>query len=131
MLQNFFNCLLRVKFATMNWIRKTIIFVSLLIIAFFASQANESVVEKTENKKADTTFSINYTDSLAFIQPQTGYNLIGNIKTNHPGLIKWFDSLLVAIPKHHAVNTASNFASQFNIQSKKILLMLYPFHFFW
>lgn len=115
----------------MNWIRKAIIFASLLIIAFFAAQAKESAIEKTESKKADTTFSIDYTDSLAFIQPQTGYNLVGNIKTNHPALLKWFDSLLVAIPQHQATHTTSNFASQFNTQSKKVLLMLYPFHFFW
>ncbi|BFM44495.1 hypothetical protein CFS9_31360 [Flavobacterium sp. CFS9] len=115
----------------MNWIRKTIAFISLLIITFFAAQANESVVDKIESKKADTTFSIDYTDSLAFIQPQTGYHLVGNIKTNSSGLIKWFDSLLVAVPQHQAINTASNFANQFSTQSKKVLLMLYPFHFFW
>ncbi len=115
----------------MNWIRKTIIFVSLLIIAFFAAQANESAVQKIEDKKTDTNFSIDYTDSLAFIQPQTGYQLVGNIKTSHPGLIKWLDSLLVIVPKHKVVSTTFNFANQFATQSKKVLLMLYPFHFFW
>lgn len=115
----------------MNWIRKTIIFVSLLIISFFAAQANECAVAKIESKKTDTNFSIDYTDSLAFIQPQAGYHLVGNIKTSQPGIIKWFDSLLVVLPQHQAVNVTSNFTNQFTTQSKKVLLMLYPFHFFW
>ncbi len=115
----------------MNWIRKTIIFVSLLIIAFFASQANEFAMQKIENKKTDTNFSIDHSDSLAFIQPQTSYHFVGNIKTSYPGIIKWFDCLLVLAPQHQTANSASNFASQFATQGKKILLMLYPFHFFW
>ena len=115
----------------MNWIRKTIIFASLLIIAFFAYQANGIAVQKIETQKTDTNFSIYHSDSQAFIQPQACYQLIGNVKTSQPVLIKWFDSLLLVIPQHKAVNTTSNFANQFAAQSKKVLLMLYPFHFFW
>ena len=47
----------------MNWIRKTVIFISLLIIAFFAVQANESSIEINESQKTDTNFSIDYADS--------------------------------------------------------------------
>ena len=115
----------------MNWIRKTIIFVSLLIIAFFACQANEVAVQKIETEKSDTNFSIDHSDSLAFIQPQSGYQLVGNIKSSQPGLIKWFESLLLIVPQHQAITSISNFANQFATQSKKVLLMLYPFHFFW
>lgn len=115
----------------MNWIRKTVIFVSLLIIAFFAAQANESVMQVNETQKTDTNFSIDHSDSLAFIQPQASYQFAANIKSNPSGLIKWFDSLLMVIPAHKAVKSASNFANQFATQSKKVLLMLYPFHFFW
>ena len=115
----------------MNWIRKTIIFVSLLILAFFASQESSTAMQKIESQKTDTTFSKDYTDSLAFIQPQASYQFVANIKTNHPDIIKWFDSLLVAIPQHQVAQSASNFANQFTTQSKKVLLLLYPFHFFW
>lgn len=115
----------------MNWIRKTVIFVSLLIIAFFASQANEFPVQKIESKKTDTNFSKDVTDSFAFIQPQDTYQFSANIKTDHSGIAKWFDSLLVIVPHHRVAKTASNFANQFAAQSKKVLLMLYPFHFFW
>lgn len=115
----------------MNWIRKAFIFVSFLIIAFFACQANEFAVQEIEAQKTDTNFSVDISDSLAFIQPQPSYQFVANIKTNHLGLIKWFDSLLLIVPQHQALKSTSNFASQFSTQSKKILLMLYPFHFFW
>jgi len=120
----------------MNWIRKTVIFVSLLIIAFFACQANELPVQKsdyqeTENQKTDSNFSIDYSDSLAFIQPQTSYQFAANLKTNPSILNKWFDTVLMVIPQYKAVKSTSNFANQFLTQSKKVLLMLYPFHFFW
>ncbi|MBS7233005.1 hypothetical protein KHA90_18445 [Flavobacterium psychroterrae] len=115
----------------MNWIRKTVIFLSLLIIAFFAVQANESTIQITENQKTDTNFSIDHADSLAFIQPQAAYQFAANIKSTPTILVKWFDSLLMIIPQHKAVKSTSNFANQFAAQSKKVLLMLYPFHFFW
>lgn len=115
----------------MNWIRKTVIFVSLLIIAFFAVQANESVVQISETQKTDTNFSMDHADSLAFIQPQASYQFAANIKTNPSVLIKWFDALLMVLPQHKAVKSTSNFANQFATQSKRVLLMLYPFHFFW
>ena len=115
----------------MNWIRKTVIFVSLLILAFFASQESNVAIQKIDTQKTDTNFSKDYADSLAFLQPQASYQFAANIKTNHPAIIKWFDSLLVVIPQHQVVKTASNFANQFSTQSKKVLLLLYPFHFFW
>lgn len=115
----------------MNWIRKTVIFASLLIFAFFASQESNTAMQKIENQKTDSNFSKDYTDSLAFIQPQTNYQFASNIKTNLPGIIKWFDTLLVVIPQHQVAESASNFANQFTTQSKKVLLLLYPFHFFW
>jgi len=115
----------------MNWIRKTVIFVSLLIIGFFASQANHIDVQKIESQKTETNFSKYYADSLAFIQPQSNYQFAANIRTSHPVIIKWFDSLLAVVPQYQAVKSASNFSNQFFTQSKKILLMLYPFHFFW
>ncbi|SNR56205.1 hypothetical protein [Flavobacterium sp. ov086] len=120
----------------MNWIRKTFIFASLLIIAFFAIQADGSAMGKSEsveseNQKSDTNFSLDYSDSLAFIQPQTSYQFAANVKTNPSILVKWFDSVLMVVPQHKAVQSTSNFANQFLTQSKKVLLMLYPFHFFW
>lgn len=115
----------------MNWIRKTVIFISLLIIAFFASQANESVVQIIESQQTDTNFSKDIADSSAFIQPQASYQFTANIKTHYPNIVKWFNTILIVIPSHQAVKSVSNFANQYSNQSKKILLLLYPFHYFW
>ena len=115
----------------MNWIRKIVFFISLLIIGVFAAQAEGSVVQKIETQKTDTNFGKETPDSSAFIQPQAGYQLAANIKHTNSGVIKWFDSLLLTIPQYRIEKTASNFVNQFSTQSKKILIMLYPFHFFW
>ena len=115
----------------MNWIRKTIIFVSLLIIAFFAFQANETAVSKTENQKTDPTFSVENVDTTEFIQPQASYQFAANVKTSYPNAIKWFDTLLMTIPGHQVIKSTSNFANQFLNQSQKIAVLLYPFHYFW
>ncbi|MEO8533074.1 MAG: hypothetical protein ABI441_04960 [Flavobacterium sp.] len=115
----------------MNWIRKTVIFVSLLLIAFFATQANQIAVEKIETQKTDTTFSVETADSLAFIQPQASYHFAANVKTSYPNPAKWFDSILMTIPSHQSVKSVSNFANQYLNQSKRVLLLLYPFHYFW
>lgn len=115
----------------MNWIRKTVIFVSLVVLAFFFCQANESAVQEIESQKTDTNFSIENSDALAFIQPQTSYQFAANIKTNLPFVTKSFDSLLLIVPQSQALQSTSNFASQFSTQSRKMVLMLYAFHFFW
>ena len=115
----------------MNQIRKTIIFISLLAIAFFAIQAEQVPVQKIETEKSDTNFSKDHVDTSDFIQPQTSYQFTANIKPSQSGLIKWFDSLLVLIPQHQAVKSVSNFTNQYSLQSKKVSLLLYPFHYFW
>ncbi|MHC0440601.1 hypothetical protein [Flavobacterium sp. 3-210] len=115
----------------MNWIRKTVLFISLLIIAFFATQAIDVPIQQIESQKTDTNFSKDIPDSSAFIQPQASYQFAASIKTEYPAVIKWFDSLLSIVPQHKAVKSAFNFTRQFSTQSKKISLMLYAFHFFW
>ncbi|WP_026729290.1 hypothetical protein [Flavobacterium denitrificans] len=115
----------------MNWIRRTVLFISLLIIGFFAAQANEIPMQKIEIEKTDTNFTKDIPDSSAFIQPQASYQFAASIKTEYPVAIKWFDSLLSIVPQHEAVKSTFNFTRQFSTQSKKISLMLYAFHFFW
>ena len=115
----------------MNWIRKTVLFLSLLVIAFFAVQANDTPVQITEIQKTDSNFSKDIADSSAFIQPQGSYQFAANIKTDYPVVIKWFDSLLVVVPQHETVKSCFNFTKQFTTQRRKISLMLYAFHFFW
>ena len=115
----------------MKWIHKTVIFISLLIITFFAVQAEQIAVQKIETEKSDTNFSKNYVDTSDFLQPQSTYQFAAAIKTYQPTLVKWFDNLLVLIPLHQAVKSVSNFSNQYSLQSKKVSILLYPFHYFW
>ena len=115
----------------MNWIRKTVLFLSLLIIGLFAAQANDAPMQKIEAEKTDANFSKDILDSSAFIQPQASYQFTASIKTEYPAVVKWFDSLLSIVPQHETVKSSFNFSRKVTAQSKKISLMLYAFHFFW
>ena len=115
----------------MKWIHKTVIFISLLAITFFAVQAEQVAVQKIETEKSATNFARNYVDTSDFIQPQSTYQFATTIKTCQPNLVKWFDNILILIPLHNVVKSVSNFSNQYSLQSKKVSILLYPFHYFW
>lgn len=115
----------------MNWIRKTVICIALLIAGLFAYQADTASVHIIETQKTDSNFCKDIADSSAFIQPQGSYQFAANIKTNPLGIIKCFDSLLPLIPQHQAVTNTTAYTKLFTTQSKKVLVILYAFHFFW
>lgn len=115
----------------MNWIRKTVIFIALLLAGLFAYQADTASVHITETEKSDSNFCKDIADSSAFIQPQGSYQFAANIKTNPSGIIKCFDSLLPLIPQHQTVTSVIGYTKLFTTQSKKVLVILYAFHFFW
>jgi hypothetical protein len=115
----------------MNWIRKTVIFITLLLAGLFAYQADQASVRIIETEKSDTNFCKDIPDSSAFIQPQGSYQFAANIKTNPTGIIKCFDTLLPLIPQHQAVTSATAYTKLFTTQSKKVSVILYAFHFFW
>ncbi|MHC0448416.1 hypothetical protein ACWA1F_23640 [Flavobacterium sp. 3-218] len=116
----------------MNWIRKTVIFIALLIAGLFAYQANQASVRLIETEKSDTNFCKDIPDSSAFIQPQGNYQFAANIKTNPTGgIIKCFDTLLPLIPQHQTVSTVTAYTKLFTTQCKKVSVILYAFHFFW
>ena len=115
----------------MNWIRKTVIFITLLLAGLFAYQANQDSVRLIETEKSDTNFCKDVLDSSAFIQPQGSYQFAANIKTNPSGIIKCFDTLLPLIPQHQTVTYNTAYTKLFTTQSKKVSVILYAFHFFW
>lgn len=114
----------------MNWIRKTVIFITLLLVGLFAYQADQTAVRIIETEKSDTNFCKDVPDSSAFIQPQGSYQLAASIKTNPTGIIKCFDTLLPLIPQHQTITTTA-YTKLFTTQSKKVSAILYAFHFFW
>ncbi|WP_433829468.1 hypothetical protein [Flavobacterium anhuiense] len=116
----------------MNWIRKTIVFITLLLVGLFANQADQASTRIIETEKSDTNFCKDIPDSSAFIQPQGSYQFAANLKTNPTGgIIKCFDTLLPLIPQHQTVISTIAYTKIFTTQSKKVLVILYAFHFFW
>ena len=115
----------------MNWIHKTVIFITLLLAGLFAYQANQTSVSVIETEKSDTNFGKDILDSSAFIQPQGSYQFVANIKTNPIGIIKCFDTLLPLIPQHQTVTYTTAYTKLFTTQCKKVSVILYAFHFFW
>lgn len=115
----------------MNWVRKTVIFIALLIAGLFAYQADTASVRIIETQKTDSNFCKEYGDSSAFIQPQGSYQFAANIKTNPIGIIKCFDTLLPLSAPHKSFSTNTAYTKLFTTQSKKVLVILYAFHFFW
>ncbi len=115
----------------MNWIRKTVIFIALLLAGLFAYQADQASTRIIETEKSDTNFCKDIPDSSAFIQPQGSYQFAANIKTNPTGIIKCFDTLLPLIPQHQTVTYITAYTKLFTTQSKKVSVILYAFHFFW
>jgi len=115
----------------MNWIRKTVILITIILAGLFAYQANQSAVHVIETEKSDTNFCKDIPDSSAFIQPQGSYQLAANVKTNPTGIIKCFENLLPLIPQHQTVTHTTAYTKLFTTQSKKVLVILYAFHFFW
>jgi len=115
----------------MNWIRKTVILITLILAGLFAYHADQASMHVIETEKSDTNFCKDIPDSSAFIQPQGSYQLAANIKTNPSGIIKCFDTLLPLIPQHQTVSVSTAYTKLFTTQSKKVLVILYAFHFFW
>lgn len=114
----------------MKWIHKTVILIAFLIAGLFAYQADKVPVRVIAENN-DSHFSKHVNDSDAFIQPQGSYQFAANIKTNPLGIIKCFDTLLPLIPQHQTVIVAASYTKIFTTQSKKVLVILYAFHFFW
>ncbi|MBE8723958.1 hypothetical protein [Flavobacterium hungaricum] len=115
----------------MKWIHRIVVLIAFLSAGLFAYQADKVSVCKIDIENTDSNFSKDTADSSAFIQPQGSYQFAANIKTNPLGIIKCFDILLPLIPQHQTITTTTEYAKVFTTQSKKVLVILYAFHFFW
>ena len=115
----------------MNWIRKTIIFIGLSIVFLFAFTANETVVEKIQLEKTNSSFSVDGIHSSVFIQPQAGSTFASPQKTPDFSVSKYFENLLVVLPEVKIVNSITLFANQDINRCEMVSLLLFPFHYFW
>ena len=115
----------------MNWIRKTIVFIGLSIAFLFAFNANESVVDKIQMEKTDSSFSVDSIHSSVFIQPQANISFASTQKTHDFSVAKYFENYLVVIPDLKIVTFFAPFANQDINRCEMVSLLLFPFHFFW
>lgn len=115
----------------MNWIRKTIIFIGLSIVFLFAFNANESVVEKIQIEKTDSSLSVEGIHYSAFIQPQAGSSFASPDKNPDFSVSKYFENLLVVIPDFKVNTLFTLFANQDINRCEMVSLLLFPFHYFW
>ncbi|MCV9931853.1 hypothetical protein OIU80_06110 [Flavobacterium sp. LS1R47] len=117
----------------MTWIRKTIIFVGLLMLFLSAYNADKVVIDIIQPQKTDSNITPDSIKTSAFIQPQASFHVVADLKTNYPSpsLSKWFDTFLIVIPDYKIQRITFNFADQIINQRKKISILLYPFHYFW
>ena len=115
----------------MNWIRKTIVFIGLSIAFLFAFNANESVVEKIQMEKSDSSFSVDGIHSSVFIQPQANNSFASTQKNPDFSVSKYFENYLVVIPDLKIVTLFTPFANQDINRCEMVSLLLFPFHYFW
>jgi len=115
----------------MNWIRKTLAFIGLSIVFLFASTANQSVVEKIQLEKTNSSLSVDGIHSSVFIQPQTASIFTSPHKTPDFSVSKYFENLLVVIPDLKIGFVFILFANQDINRCEMVSLLLFPFHYFW
>jgi hypothetical protein len=115
----------------MNWIRKIIVFIGLSIVLLFAYTANESIVNKIQIEKTDSSLSADGIHSSVFIQPQASTTLASTQKTPVFSVANYFQNYLVVLPDLKVVTFFATFANQDINRCEMVSLLLFPFHYFW
>lgn len=115
----------------MDWIRKTIVFIGLSIAFLFAFNAKESIVDKIQMEKTDSSFSVDSIHSSVFIQPQANNFFASTQKTHDFSVAKYFENYLVVIPDLKTDTHFTLFANQDINRCEMVSLLLFPFHYFW
>ena len=115
----------------MNWIKKTLIFIGFIIVFAFAFSANETVAEKIQIEKQDSSFSTEGVHSSAFIEPRASTSIASHQKTPDFSVVKYFENYLAVIPDFKIRKQLTIFASQDINRCEMVSLLLFPFHYFW
>ena len=116
----------------MSWVKKLVIFIGLFTLFLFSFSVNEFVVDKIEANKTSSNYSIDAIDSSAFIQPQTINNTFTYPhKTPNFSVSKYFETFLIKIPVLKIGILLTFFSKQTIATCQMVLLLLFPFHYFW
>ncbi|TDE43963.1 hypothetical protein E0I26_10100 [Flavobacterium rhamnosiphilum] len=115
----------------MNWFRKTLVFIGLLIAFLFAFSANETPIHTTQSEKSSSSVSVSSIYSSDFIQPQVSNTFTSYHKTPDYSIVKYLANFLIAIPDFKISTFFIRFAKQDINRCEMVSLLLFPFHFFW
>lgn len=115
----------------MNWFRKTLVFIGLLIVFLFAFSASEIPVQSIKIEKSNSSLSANSIHSSDFIQPQVSNTFTSYNKTPDYTIAKYLENFLNVIPDFKSSIFFIRFTKQDINRCEMVSLLLFPFHFFW
>ncbi|RKS13799.1 hypothetical protein [Flavobacterium sp. 120] len=115
----------------MDFFRKTLVFIGLLIAFLFALSASEAAIHTTQLEKSSSSVSLDSIHSLDFIQPQVSNPFTSYHKTPDYTIAKYLENFLIAIPDFKISIFFIRFAKQDINRCEMVSLLLFPFHFFW
>jgi hypothetical protein len=115
----------------MNWFRKTLAFVGLLIVFLFAFNVNEATVDSIKIEKSSSSVSVDNIHSSDFIQPQVSNTFTSYHKTLDYSIARYLENFLNVIPDFKISTIYLRFAKQDINRCQMVSLLLFPFHFFW
>ena len=115
----------------MSWIQKIVCFIGLSIIFVFAFNAEQTAIAKNPIEKSTSAFTDESIHSSVFIQPQSSATFTINGKTSDYIISKWHENFLIATTDFKVIDCFKAFLNQDINRFEKVLLLLYPFHYFW
>ena len=115
----------------MNWFRKTLVFIGLLIAFLFAFSASEAPIHTIKSEKSSSSVSVDSIHSSDFIQPQVSNTFTSYHKTPDYTIAKYLENFLIVIPDFKIRTFFIRFAKQDINRCEMVSLLLFPFHFFW
>ena len=115
----------------MNWFRKTLVFIGLLIAFSFPLSASEASIHTTQLEKSSSSVSVDSIHSSNFIQPQVSNPFTSYHKAPDYTIVKYLENFLTTIPDFKITTFIIRFAKQDINRCEMVSLLLFPFHFFW
>lgn len=115
----------------MNWFRKTVVFIGLLMAFLFVFSANEAPIHTIQSEQSNSSVSVDSIHSSDFIQPQVSNPFTSYHKTPDYTIAKYLENFLIAIPDFKISPFFIRFAKQDINRCEMVSLLLFPFHFFW
>jgi hypothetical protein len=115
----------------MNWIRKIIAFLALIVVFVVVHHTAETTVAKKQATQSNLDFSAESIHCTAFIQPHTLSIVSLQSKNYSNPIARWQDVFILESANILKINYLNTFLEQDINRCKKVSILLFPFHFFW